>query len=59
MLTRFEIEAVERELALLERIAKALESLAAKTDITQPCRLEIVDGDTQCPMCGRRLGKED
>ena len=65
MLTKFEIEAVERDLALLERIAKALENLVRED---RPCRrcnpglsntTEIVDGNTRCPMCGRKLGKED
>lgn len=95
MMTRFEIEAVERDLALLERIAKALENLDRKPQAvcdycqgdlngdedfknlcTEPSRViafsrfgEIHASSPDdgfysvkihyCPMCGRKLGKED
>lgn len=69
MLTKFEIEAVERDLALLERIAKALERLAqernAEADsICWYCTPRISDTTelrnfNYCPICGRKLKKED
>lgn len=67
-MTRFEIKAVERDHALLERIANALERLAqernAEADsICWYCTPRISDTTEQknfnyCPMCGRKLGKE-
>lgn len=94
MLTEYEIEAVERDHALLERIAKALENLDRKPQaVCDYCQGDLDSGDFRnlcpepdrviafsrfgkihayspddgfysikihyCPMCGRKLGKED
>ncbi len=64
MLTKFEMESQERQLDLLERIARRLERLDRETTSgCQYCSPRMTDQTAlekfnYCPVCGRRLSKE-
>lgn len=66
MLTKFEMESQGRQLALLERIARSLERLGSRetTPGCQYCSPCITDPTERenfnyCPMCGRKLAREE